>query len=405
MDLIDNRGLIDGITLWDGRSERGIVSLRWNGGTIEGLEGAASDRHSGLSVIPGLVDTHVHFDTEIADDGRPQDAAWPIVTPDAEKAMHVAGNALRFAAHGVTTMRDLASSPVQIAVARAFEQGVIAGPRLLAYGPVGMTAGHGDLFTPPALRDRPPVADGVDECRKLVRQWARAGADGIKIYTSGGILSTGDKVGWRNHTRAETEAILDEAHALGLRVAAHAHSTEGFDIALAVGVDSIEHGTGITTEHHGELLRRRLPVAPTVIVHDAILAGTDPRRAAAREKARVTLARRDPAFRAAAEAGVRFVLGTDANGHLVRYGGQLDELRRMRDLFGWTAERTLVSGTSDAADAVGLGDIVGTLAPGYGADFVVVRGRPWRDLDNLTSDRIVAVVARGRLLAGALPRG
>lgn len=391
------------IDLWDGTADRGAVTLTWQGDTITGVEPATRSDHPGLSVIPGLVDTHVHFDASVAVDGVPPDSAWSIVTPDAEKAMHVVGNALRFAAQGVTTTRDLATSDVQLAVARSFEQGVIAGPRLLAYGPVGMTAGHGDLFTAPTLRDRPPVADGVDECRKLVRQWARAGAHGIKIYTSGGILSMGDKVGWRNHTRAEVDAIVDEAHALGLPVAAHTHTTEGINIALEVGVDSIEHGTGITAAHYDRLLERNIPVSPTITVHDVILASTDPRRAAAREKTRTTMALRDPQFRAAADAGIRFVLGSDANGHLVRYGGQHDELRRMQGLFGWTAERTLIAGTSDAAASIGLGQQVGTLAPGYGADFIVMRGRPWEDLNDLRSENIVAVVARGCVLAGTLP--
>lgn len=398
-------GTLDGIALWDGTIGRGSVRLSWRDGTIETVEPAVADaRYAGLSVIPGLVDTHVHFDTHVPVPGAPQDRSWQQTTSEAEQALHVVGNALRFAASGVTTARDLAASEVQLAAGRAFDDGVVDGPRLLGHGPVGMTAGHGDLFTPRAVRDRPPVADGVDECRRLVRSWARAGAHGIKIYTSGGILSMGDQVGWRNHTRAEVDAILDEAHALGLPVAAHTHSAEGLDLALAVGVDSIEHGTGIDERHHAQLIDRRVPVAPTITVHDVILAGTDPRGAAAREKAGRAMARRDPAFRAAAEAGVRFVLGTDANGHLVPVGGQWAELRRMAGLFGWSAERTLVAGTSDAADAIGLGSTVGRLAAGYGADFVIMRGEPWRAVDDLRSEHVVAVVARGRLLAGELPR-
>jgi imidazolonepropionase-like amidohydrolase len=397
-------GALDGIALWDGIADRGPSRLAWHDGVLDRVEPAAADaRLAGLSAIPGLVDTHVHFDTHVAEPGVPQDRSWPQTTSEAEQTLHVVGNALRFAASGVTTARDLAASEIQLAVGRAFDEGVVDGPRLLGHGPVGMTAGHGDLFTPRAVRDRPPVADGVDECRRLVRSWARAGAHGIKIYTSGGILSMGDQVGWRNHTRAEVDAILDEAHALGLPVAAHTHSAEGLDLALEIGVDSIEHGTGIEERHHATLVARRLPVAPTLTVHDVILAGTDPRGAAAREKAARAMARRDPAFRAAADAGVRFVLGTDANGHLVPVGGQWAELRRMAELFGWDAERALISGTSDAADAVGLGSTVGRIAPGYGADLVIMRGEPWRSVGDLRAEQVVAVVARGRVIAGELP--
>ncbi|WP_394551979.1 amidohydrolase family protein [Agromyces sp. MMS24-JH15] len=397
-------GRIDGIALWDGTADRGPATLSWRDGVLERVDAApTAARFAGLSAIPGLVDTHVHFDTHVPEPGVPQDRTWQLSTTEADQTLHVVGNALRFAALGVTTARDLASSEVQLAVARAFDEGVIDGPRLLGHGPVGMTAGHGDLFTPRAVRDRPPVADGVDECRRLVRRWARAGASGIKIYTSGGILSMGDQVGWRNHTREETDAIVDEAHALGLPVAAHTHSAEGLDLALAVGADSIEHGTGISERHHAQLIERRIPVAPTLTVHDVILAGTDPRGSAAREKARRAMARRDPAFRAAADAGVRFVLGTDANGHLVPVGGQWAELRRMAEVFGWNAERTLVAGTSDAADAIGLGETVGRIAPGFVADLVIMRGEPWRSVDDLRAEHVVAVVSRGRVIAGELP--
>ncbi len=392
---------LEGITIWDGVSVAGPRRLEWSGDRIESVQ-PADDRFPGLSVIPGLVDTHVHLDTSVLDGAGPGDA-WPLVTPDEEKAMHVAAHALRFAASGVTTLRDLAATSVQIAVGRAFDQGVLDGPRLLASGPVGMTAGHGDLFTPPRFRDRPPVADSPDECRRLVRQWAREGASGIKIYTSGGIFSMGDRVGWRNQTRAEIAATVDEAHALQLRVAAHAHTAEGIDIALAEGVDSIEHATGVTEEQFAALVAADMPVGPTLLINDQVAAGGNGIRAESSEKARDVVAGRDPAFRAAARAGVRFVLGTDANGRFVRHGGQLDELRAMQQLFDWTAERALVSATSDAAASLGLGSSLGRVAEGYHADFVVVRGRPWESLDELTTDRIVAVVSRGRVLAGQLP--
>jgi imidazolonepropionase-like amidohydrolase len=392
---------LDGITVWDGAVAAGPSRLEWSGDRITALT-PAEERFAGLSVIPGLIDTHVHLDTNVLDGSGAGDA-WPLVTPDEEKAMHVAAHALRFAAFGVTTLRDLAASSVQIAVGRAFDQGVLEGPRLLASGPVGMTAGHGDLFTPPRFRDRPPVADSPDECRRLVRQWAREGASGIKIYTSGGIFSMGDRVGWRNQTRAEIAATVDEAHALQLRVAAHAHTAEGIDIALAEGVDSIEHATGVTEEQFAALVAADMPVSPTLLINDLVAAGGDGIRAEASEKAQDVVAGRDPAFRAAARAGVRFVLGTDANGRFVRHGGQLDELRAMQRLFGWSAERALISATSDAAASLGLGSSLGRVTEGYHADFVVVRGRPWESLDEFTTDRIVAVVSRGRVLAGQLP--
>lgn len=392
---------LSGLPVWDGDRDRGAATLSWQGDRITSVEPAPA-ASSEFSVIPGLVDTHVHLD---ASAGAPAGdwMTWPLITPASERSLHVVAHARNAAAAGVTTLRDLSGSDVQFSAARALAAGLIPGPRLLVHGAVGMTAGHGDLFVPPHYPHRPPVADSPDECRKLVRQWARSGADGIKIFTSGGVLSIGDKVGWRNQTRAEVAATVDEAHALGMLVAAHTHTAEGVDIALEFEVDSIEHGTGIEERHWETLLERNLPVAPTLLINDAI---ADRRIAVsddAAEKARAVVTERDHNFTGAASAGIRFVLGTDANGVMVRFGDQLEELRLMKEAFGWSSERALQAGTSDAADAIRLTGTVGRLQPGYGADFVVVRGTPWQNIDDLRTENIVAVVARGELVSGTLP--
>lgn len=392
---------LSGLPVWDGDRDRGTATLSWQGDRITSVESAPAVS-SEFSVIPGLVDTHVHLD---ASAGAPAGdwMTWPLITPASERSLHVVAHARNAAAAGVTTLRDLSGSDVQFSAARALAAGLIPGPRLLVHGAVGMTAGHGDLFVPPHYPHRPPVADSPDECRKLVRQWARSGADGIKIFTSGGVLSIGDKVGWRNQTRAEIAATVDEAHALGMLVAAHTHTAEGVDIALEFEVDSIEHGTGIEERHWETLLERNLPVAPTLLINDAI---ADRRIAVsddAAEKARAVVIERDHNFTGAAAAGIRFVLGTDANGVMVRFGDQLEELRLMKEAFGWSSERALQAGTSDAADAIRLTGTVGRLQPGYGADFVVVRGTPWQNIDDLRTENIVAVVARGELVSGAFP--
>lgn len=266
-----------------------------------------------------------------------------------------------------------------------------------------MTAGHNDLFTPAAVKTRPPTADGPDECRKLVRTWARAGADGIKIATSGGVLSAGDKSSWRNYTAAELDAIVDEAHALAMPVAAHAHTVAGIQAALDAGADSIEHATEISHEQANKIAERETPVAPTLLINEAIAEGAVPVSDEARDKAALLVQRRDELFRYAAERGVNFVLGTDANGFHVDFGDQMRELRRMHDVFGYDAERCLRAGTSEAARAIGLGERVGRLAEGYGADIVVMRGQPWRDPAGIDVANIVAVISRGTLVAGALP--
>jgi imidazolonepropionase-like amidohydrolase len=355
-----------------------------------------------MCVVPWLVDTHVHL-VGHAGPGQADFATWPLVTTREERVLHGLAHAQQALWAGVTTLRDMAGDDAQIALRRAFDQGVVEGPRLLVYCMVGMTAGHGDLFLPAAVAERPPTADGEDACRRLVRTWARAGADGIKIATSGGVLSMGDRSEWRNYTRAEVRAIVDEAHALDLPVAAHAHSVAGIEVALDEGVDSIEHGTLITAEQAVRAAATGTTVAPTLLINEAIAQGTVPVTPEAQHKAALLVAERDRLLCAARGAGVQFVLGTDANGHHVRFGDQMVEIGRMREVLGMSPEQALRAATSRAAEAVGLGQVVGTIAPGFAPDFLVMRGRPWLNGAELCVDRLVAVVSRGRVVAGALP--
>lgn len=393
---------IEGVHLWDGHDARGLTTLTWSAGGVDGaIESvAATPVDSGLSVIPGLIDTHVHLigNASSAPSGF---LTWPLVTRPEEQVLHGLAHARRALAGGVTTLRDLSANDVQFSLRRGLDAGLVEGPRVLAYGMVSMTGGHGDLFTPPAVIDRPPVADGPDACRALVRHWARAGADGIKIATSGGVLSVGDKAAWRNHTSAEIDAILDEAHALGLRVAAHAHTPEGIEIALEHGVDSIEHATVLPEEWARRIIAAGLTVAPTLLINDRIAQGIGANEEQA-AKARALVETRDQLFEVAADLGLDFVLGTDANGFHVRFGEQMTEVREMARIFGWTAQRALRAATSAAGRAIGRPDL-GRLQPGLPADFVVMRGRPWEAIDDLDVDRIVAVISRGHVVSGSLP--
>lgn len=389
--------------LWDGTTHRGPSLIRWTfAGTdavIDSVEPVATSG-SGFSIIPGLIDTHVHL-IGFAGQGTPDFLTWPIVTRPEEQVLHGLANARKGLAAGVTTMRDLSADEVQFSLRRAIDAGIVDGPRLQAHGMVGMTAGHGDMFTPAAYPIRKPTADGVDECRKLVRYWARAGADGIKIATSGGVLSVGDKSAWRNYTREEIAAVIDEAHALGMRVAAHAHTAEGIDIALEEGVDSLEHATLITSAQAATAAASGITIAPTLLINEVIAAGRGGVNAEQADKAAELIVRRDALLHAAAELGADFVLGTDANANHVAFGDQMKEVRRMADVFGWTASRALEAATSRAASAIGRSSDLGRIERGYLADFVVLEGRPWEDIDALRVENIVAVVSRGRVVAGS----
>lgn len=401
-------GRLTGIAVWDGVADRGTCDISWVGDRIVEVRAGDGSLWPDLAVIPGLVDTHVHLlghAGSVDARGRLDTSVWPLVTTREERTLHGASNAQQAMRKGVTTLRDLSAGASQVAIMQAFDAGILSGPRMRVSGPVGMTGGHMDMFVPPAHPIREPTADSPDECRKLVRTWARAGMTGIKIATSGGVLSIGDRVGWRNQTRAEISATVDEAHALGMLVSAHAHSEVGIGIAIDEGVDSVEHGTELSPEQAVLLAAAGTPVAPTLLINELIAQGHGGIGAEAQEKAAELLVRRDALFADAALKGVRFVLGTDASGYFVRFGDQMVEVVHMAKVFSWSAERAMRAATSDAADAIGLGMTTGRLEPGLGADFIVVSGRPWRDIADLTVDHIVAVVCRGQLVAGNLPVG
>jgi imidazolonepropionase-like amidohydrolase len=144
-------------------------------------------------------------------------------------------------------------------------------------------------------------------------------------------------------------------------------------------------------------------VAPTLLINEAIAAARVPVTAEAQEKAAELVALRDALFRSAARSGVPFVLGTDANGHHVAFGDQMAEVIRMTEVLGVSAEAALRAATSEAAASIGLAAKTGRLVPGLGADLLVVRGRPWERITDLTVGNLVAVVSRGRVVAGELP--
>ena len=398
-------GTLAAVQVWDGETDRGVCTLSWRDGRIVAIE-PTPEVTAEFSVIPGLIDTHVHLLGFAGGRDRVRGFdtfTWPLVTRREEQVLHAAAHCQRALHAGVTTLRDLAADEAQAGLARVFDAGILPGPRLLASGPVGMTAGHLDLFTPRAVTDRPPTADSPDACRKLVRHWARAGLTGIKIYTSGGVLSIGDAVGWRNHTRAEIAATVDEAHALSMTVAAHTHSAPGIDIALAERVDSIEHGTAITPEQADRVAAAGITVAPTLLINDMIARAEVPVSDEARTIAAELMPTRDTGLRAAAERGVQFVLGTDANGYFLEFGDQWRELRRMAEVLGYSAAQALRAGTSAAARALRLDSVTGMLRPGLAADLVVMRGRPWAQVADLDVAGVVGVVARGAPVPTAAP--
>jgi imidazolonepropionase-like amidohydrolase len=242
--------------------------------------------------------------------------------------------------------------------------------------------------------------DGPHECRKLVRQYARDGVDLIKICTSGGVLSVGDKSEWRNFTTEETQVIVDEAHALGKRVAAHAHTRSGIRQALEAGVDTLEHGSDLDDELIDLMLQQGTWLCPTLAISEFILTrgaerGVPP---ASLEKARAMRERSVASVRSAYQAGVRIFMGTDSC-NTFAFGSHAWELELMCHQLEMSPMEAIVAATSAAAAALDVNTLTGALLPGRMADVLVIDGDPIADIRVLqNADQIVGVFRNGRLV-------
>ena len=354
----------------------------------------------GRTILPGLIDGHVHL-CSYAGDQKRTDRLWGVTTFEEEQVLHGAANAQKALRAGFTTVRDMAGGRAEVAIKHAMDEFVLDGARVVSAGFVGMTGGHGDLFTPPAVERRPSViADGVDACRTAVRRHARDGADLIKICTSGGVLSMGDKSEWRNYTDEETRAIVDEAHALAMRVSAHAHTRAGIAQALDAGVDSIEHGSQLDEALAERMAKSGTRLCATLAIHEQIRLHGKERGVTPESlvKAEALHESRLRAARLAKAAGVRIFCGTDSSS-VLPFGMHAWELELLCRDAGFTPLEAIAAATRDAAEAVGLADRTGTLEPGKWADLIVVDGDPLKDITVLRdASRIRMVFREGRRL-------
>lgn len=354
----------------------------------------------GKTLMPGLIDGHVHLRANAGE--KLQDIhMWNVLTFVEEQTIHAATNAVKALSVGVTTVRDMAGSRPEVSVKHAMDDFLLPGARVVAAGFVGMTAGHGDMFVPPNIERRLwRTADGPDECRKLIREYARDGMDWIKICTSGGVLSMGDKSEWRNFTLEETHVIVDEAHALGKPVAAHAHTRAGILQALEAGVDTIEHGSRLDDELIELMVKQRTWLCPTLTIADYVRTHGQARGVppASLAKSQARDANRHEFLTKARRAGVRMFTGTDSC-NTMPFGSHAMELELLHQHVGMSTMEAILAGTSAAAQAIGLGSETGSIEPGKWADLLVVDGDPLSDLKILANaDKLSAVFRDGRLL-------
>jgi imidazolonepropionase-like amidohydrolase len=340
-----------------------------------------------MTVLPGLIDAHTHL--LLQGDVTSQEYEDQLLKEStAYRAILAARNARLSLEHGFTAIRDLETEGAMYAdvdVKHAIDRGEIPGPRVFAstraMAPTGMypiTTDNWELELPHGVQ---PV-DGVDNARLAVRQQLQHGADWIKYYSDRRYYFTPDSVlhSWVNFTDAEAKAIVDETHRMGHMVAAHAIGSDGIAAALRAGVNSIEHGDGLTDSLIDVMVRTNVYWVPTVTVGAHVVARGGV------WVALVNLERK--AFGRALKKGVKIALGTDVGGFPWTEINQAKEFEYYVQ-YGMTPMQAIQSGTSVAAALLGQEQNFGAIAPGLYADIIAVAGDPTRDITELQRVKFV----------------
>ena len=360
------------VTVFDGKKVRkrqgvlfGTEGIEWVGAHPRSPKGARDARAfegEGKTVLPGLIDVHVHlqFDGEADFEKEARDLTTPGFA--ALKAMV---NAKRNLDAGVTTVRDLGGmGGASIDVARAVAAGLVPGPRILAAGrALTVTGGHGH-----SIAFSREVA---------VREEIRAGATVIKLIATGGVLTPGIPATFSAFTAEELEAGVREAHERNLSVAAHAIGANGIRAAVLAGVDSIEHCNQLNASTAREMVARGTFRSPTICAVRGILDHADRVAEYAVEKARAIEEDSKKALRTAVRTGVRPVCGTDAGTPFNAHGSAPREIVHMVE-WGMPSLDALRAATANGAELLRLTD-VGTIEPGKQADLLLVDGDPMED--------------------------
>jgi imidazolonepropionase-like amidohydrolase len=362
--------------------------------TVRVPKGAQRVDGRGLTVLPGLIDCHVHFCL-----GAEADVVAAVEEESTAVTLLKAAELARRTLHaGFTTVRDVGFRDHAVfALKRAIEAGLTPGPRILAAGlAICMPGGHARFIG--------READGVEAVRAAVRDQLAAGAEVIKVIASGGVLTPGTSPDQAQMTVEELSAAVEVAATHGRHVAAHAHGASGMKNALRAGVHSIEHATLMDDEAAAMMTQRGVYMVPTL----SALATTAACPTgcgipdSARSKAKNMVKQHEKSFRAAVRRGVPIALGTDAGTPFNHHGENAQELERMVAL-GMTPMDAIMTSTSSAARLLRLSDEIGTIEVGKQADLLVVEGNPLRNIGLLLKqERIAGVMQRGRFVAGPL---
>jgi len=350
----------------------------------------------GETLLPGLIDMHVHL-TSLAEIGgyealKYTDAFWTAVgTANAKKTLEA----------GFTTVRNVGSSEfADVGLEEAIDGGWVEGPRVVpATYLLGATGGHCDDTNglPPSLGDKksPGVVTSPEEAREKVRWVHKYGAEVIKICATGGVFSLGDSVGAQQLTLEEMKTIADEAHMLGMKVAAHAHGDDGIRDAILAGIDTIEHAS-LASDATIQLAKQHGTWFDMDIYNDDYILATGTKNGTEQEsldKEKMIGLKQRQTFQRATRAGVKMIFGTDAG--VYPHGDNAKQFAKMVQ-WGMTPIQAIRAATIGASEALARPD-VGQIVPGAYGDLIAVKGDPLTDVTVL--EHVDAVIKGGALVS------
>jgi len=347
--------------------------------------GATTIDLPGMTLLPGLMDMHTHLTGDLEGDWLTR----AVKEGPADWALRGARNAQRTLLAGFTTVRDVGAGGFSdVSLMKAIDAGFVSGPRIVPAGhALGITGGHCDLtgYAPGIAETGPEegVADGPDQLLRALRYQVKHGAQVIKICATAGVLSFEGPVGAQQFSQAELEVIVEEASRHGLKVAAHAHGSDGILAAVRAGVASVDHGSILTQEIVAEMKARGTYHVPTTYLTYVIPLDNLP--PPIRAKAEFIIPEMRRSLRLSIASGVNIAFGTDAA--VIPHGDNAKEFAVYVE-HGMTPLQAIQSATLAAADLLGVDDR-GVIAPGLLADIIAVSGDPLQDVTLLEDVRFV----------------